>query len=106
MDPGSDSQYLSRQYVDAILDAGGIPVIIPLLEKPSSIRGLAQSLDGIPLTGSSSDIDPQEYGSDREPVCGPVQPLRDQTDFQLLDIALKRKRPVLGICFGLQSLNV
>jgi putative glutamine amidotransferase len=106
MDPGTDTQYLSRDYADAILDAGGIPVIIPLLEKPGAIRGLAQTLDGILLTGSSSDVDPQEYDAEREPACGPVQPLRDATDFQLLDIALNRKKPVLGICFGMQSMNV
>ena len=106
MDPGGDNQYLSRQYADAILGAGGIPVIIPLLEKPSVIRGLADTLDGVLLTGSSSDIDPRKYGADRESQCGPVQPLRDQTDFQLLDIALSAKKPVLGICFGMQSLNV
>jgi putative glutamine amidotransferase len=106
MDPGTDTQYLSRHYADAILDAGGIPVIIPLLEKPGAIRGLAETLDGILLTGSSSDVDPQEYGAEREPACGPVQPLRDATDFQLLDIALKSKKPVLGICFGMQSVNV
>jgi putative glutamine amidotransferase len=106
MDPGTDTQYLSRHYADAILDAGGIPVIIPLLENPSAIRSLAETLDGILLTGSSSDVDPREYGADREPACGPVQPLRDATDFQLLDIALNRKKPVLGICFGMQSVNV
>lgn len=106
MDPGTDTQYLSRHYADAILDAGGIPVIIPLLEKPSALRSLAETLDGILLTGSSSDVDPQAYGAEREPACGPVQPLRDATDFQLLDVALNRKKPVLGICFGMQSVNV
>ena len=106
MDPGADNQYLSRQYADAILGAGGIPVIIPLLEKPSVIRGLTDTLDGVLLTGSSSDVDPRKYGADREPQCGPVQPLRDETDFQLLDIALSTRKPVLGICFGMQSLNV
>lgn len=106
MDPGTDSQYLSRQYADAISAAGGTPVILPLLERPSAIRRLAESLDGILLTGSSSDVDPERYGERRETGCGPVQPLRDKTDFMLLEVALKNKKPVLAICYGMQSLNV
>ena len=106
MDPGTDSQYLSRQYADAVSAAGGIPVILPLLDDPRTIQHLVENLDGILLTGSSSDIDPCKYGVTREPACGPVQPLRDETDFMLLEVALKRKKPVLAICFGMQSLNV
>ncbi len=106
MDPGTDRQYLSRQYMDAIHAAGGIPVILPLLENPQAIRELAKGLDGVLLTGSSSDVDPQRYGVARESGCGPIQPLRDETDFVLLDVVFKHKKPLLGICFGMQSLNV
>ena len=79
MDPGTDCQYLSRQYMDAIHAAGGIPVILPLLENPQAIREIAKGLDGVLLTGSSSDVDPQRYGVARESGCGPTQPLRDET---------------------------
>ncbi len=106
MDPGRENQYLSRKYGDAILRAGGIPIIVPLSEDDGSIRSLAASLDGILLTGSDSDIDPARYGASREPRCGPAQPLRDQTDFAMLETAFEQRIPLLGICFGLQSLNV
>ena len=106
MDPGTDIQYLSRQYMDAIQAAGGIPVIVPLLENPQAIREIAKRLDGVLLTGSSSDVNPQRYGVARESGCGPTQPLRDETDFVLLDVVFKHKKPLLGICFGMQSLNV
>jgi len=106
MDPGSDKQYLNRNYADAIASAGGVPVIFPLLENPAQIRIVAEEVDGILLPGSSSDIDPGRYRARREKGCGPVQPLRDETDLALLDIAFKRKIPVFGICFGMQSLNV
>ncbi len=106
MDPGTDIQYLSRQYMDAIQAAGGIPVIVPLLENPQAIREIAKRLDGVLLTGSSSDVNPQRYGVARESGCGPIQPLRDETDFVLLDVVFKHKKPLLGICFGMQSLNV
>jgi putative glutamine amidotransferase len=106
MDPGKDNQYLSRHYADAISLAGGAPVIIPLLEDPEVLRPMLESLDGVLLTGSNSDVDPLLYGADRLPECGPVQKLRDRTDFLLLDFAHDRGKPILAICFGLQSLNV
>jgi putative glutamine amidotransferase len=106
MDPGKDRQYLSRHYADAVQAAGGTPVILPLLEDPGSLRPMVDRLDGVLLTGSASDVDPARYGAPRKPECGPVQPLRDTTDFFLLEAAFGRKIPVMAICFGLQSLNV
>jgi putative glutamine amidotransferase len=106
MDPGTDIQYLSRQYGDAVAAAGGVPVLLPLLEGPEALRPLAGELDGILLTGSSSDVDPTCYGAVPEPACGGVQPLRDRLDFFLLEEAFARRQPVLAICFGMQSLNV
>ncbi len=81
-------------------------MVIPLLEKPETLRPLVECLDGILLTGSNSDVDPGRYGAEREKECGRVQPLRDNTDFFLLEAACRKKIPVLSICFGLQSLNV
>lgn len=106
MDPGKDRQYLSRHYADSIQAAGGTPVILPLLEDPGSLRPVVDRLNGVLLTGSNSDVDPARYGAQRIPECGPAQPLRDKTDFFLLEAAFERKIPVMAICFGLQSLNV
>ncbi len=106
MDPGQTREHLSRSYSDAVLDAGGLPVIIPLVDTPRSLTPFAAGLDGILLTGSGSDVDPACYSAAREPVCGPVQPLRDRTDFMLLEAAGEHSIPVLAICFGMQSLNV
>ena len=106
MDNGKDSQYLSRHYGDAVAGSGGIPVILPLLEEPALLAGLVGTLDGVVLTGSSSDVDPARYGATKSPECGPVQQLRDRTDFFLLEQAFAHRLPVLAICYGLQSLNV
>src|SRR5438093_2030649 len=106
MDPGADSHYLSRQYADAVAAAGGVPLIFPLLEKPAHLLKAVEQIDGILLTGSASDIDPKRYGANRETGCGPVQPLRDETDFALLEVAFEKRIPVFGICFGMQSVNV
>jgi len=106
LDPGSDRQYLSRQYSDAIAAVGGMPLILPLLAPASSLRLLTERLDGILLTGSSSDVDPALYAAARMGVCGPAQPLRDQMDFFLLETSLRRRIPLLAVCYGIQSLNV
>jgi putative glutamine amidotransferase len=106
MDPGGERQYLNRQYADAVAAAGGIPIILPLLETHESLSALTDNLDGILLTGSNSDIEPAHYQENRLECCGSSQPLRDKMDFFLLNIALRRKIPVLAICFGIQSLNV
>ncbi len=106
MDIGKNTQYLNRAYTDAIATAGGIPVIIPLVEASAGIRSLVEDLDGILLTGSACDVEPKHYGATPDPQLGPVQPLRDMTDFALLEEALKGRMPLLAICFGMQSLNV
>ena len=106
IDPGSDRQYLSRHYSDAIAAAGGVPIVIPLISAAEFVEKLVGMLDGILLTGSNSDVDPELYHESRSDACGPVQPLRDQLDFLLLESAFKRKIPILAICYGIQSLNV
>jgi putative glutamine amidotransferase len=106
MDSDSDRQYLSRFYSDAVASSGGIPIIIPLLAGPQSYQSIVDDLDGILLPGSASDLDPSLYGASRSSACGPTHPLRDQMDFFLLETAVKHRIPVLGICYGIQSLNV
>lgn len=106
LEPENNRYSLSRQYTDAILAAGGIPVIIPLMEDANPIGGLVARLDGILLPGSGSDVDPARYGARKEERCGTIQPLRDRTDFFLLELACRRGMPVLAICYGIQSLNV
>jgi putative glutamine amidotransferase len=105
MDPDDEKQYLSRQYTNAIIAAGGVPIIIPLSTSAESVLPLTERLDGILLTGNRSDLDPALYDTSRLEACGPIQPLRDSLDFFLLNAAMKRRIPVLAICFGIQSLN-
>jgi putative glutamine amidotransferase len=98
--------YLKRYYAEAIEASGGAPVHIPLIPSRKYLGPLAGQLAGLLLTGSNSDLDPVFYGEEPHPKLGTVTPERDNTDMILLEIAEERKLPVLGICFGLQSLNV
>lgn len=96
--------YLPSDYTRAVAAAGGIPVQIPLI--PGIVEDLASRLDAFVLCGSPSDVDPARYGQPRHPEVKTVHPDRDETDWRVLDHAFRNKKPVLGICFGMQSLNV
>src|ERR1051326_6833789 len=102
------SEYIGqiRHYLDAILWAGGLPLMIPTVNDPDIVRAYAQRIDGVLLPGSPTDVDPQRYGAEPHPKLGKLYSDRDMTDFTLLDESEKRNKPVLGICFGVQSLNV
>ncbi len=98
--------YLQREYSEAVWDAGGLPVLIPLIADQEYTRELVARLDGILLSGSSSDVDPARYGQPRQPDCGPAHAERDAVDLSLIRLALETHKPLLGICFGTQAMNV
>ena len=93
-------------YARAITLSGGDPVAIPLDLPEPTLRELIASCDGVVLPGSPADVDPALYGADRDPATAAADPAREAVDFLLLDEAEKHRKPILGICFGVQSLNV
>jgi putative glutamine amidotransferase len=102
----SDRFYLSRHYSEAVEAAGGAPVHISLISKSDYVESVVESLDGILLPGSDSDVDPLRYGQQPHPNLGSVHPVKDETDLLLIDAAERRGIPLFGICFGMQVLNV
>lgn len=109
MPHSTDREYGERaipQYERAVLLAGGEPVRIPLDRTPAEIRTLVEHCDGVLLPGSNADIDPGRFRQERSPHTAKADPRRDDVDTLLLDDAYARRKPVLGICYGLQSLNV
>lgn len=101
-----DTFYLRRYYAEAVEATGGAPLYIPLIPNREYLNALGERLDGLLLSGSNSDVDPAHYGEEPHPRLGAVIPERDSVDLLLLEVAERRKLPVLGICFGMQSLNV
>jgi putative glutamine amidotransferase len=81
-------------------------VAIEIGAAAAEIRAQVESCDGILLPGSPADVDPALYGAERDPASAPADAAREAADYLLLDHAEKYGKPVLGICFGVQSLNV
>ena len=102
----TDRFYLSRHYSEAVEAVGGLPVHIPLIPSADYVAGVLDSLDGVLLPGSDSDVDPLRYGQEPHPQLGTVHPLKDETDLLVLAEIEKRAMPLFAICFGVQALNV
>src|ERR1041384_5224513 len=104
-----DREYSTRAfpaYLNALEAAGAEPVIIPLTSTPEEIARMITSCSAVLLPGSKADVDPQKYNSPKQPETTPADPLRDAADELLLQDAYNLHKPVFGICYGLQSLNV
>ena len=89
-------------YARSVLAAGGIPVNIPF---DVDLEKLIGRLDGVLLTGGT-DVDPQVYGEEQHPEVLSIEPERDGLEIDLYRLALANDVPVLGICRGLQLMNV
>jgi putative glutamine amidotransferase len=94
------------QYAEAVTRAGGEPIEIPLDASPRETADLIGTCHGVLLPGSPADVNPQKYGHEQIPECNPADPARENVDELLLQDAHNLYKPLLGICFGTQSLNV
>jgi putative glutamine amidotransferase len=104
-----DREYAERsipQYERAVELAGGVPVRIPLDRPPAEVTKIVEHCDGVLLPGSNADVDPSSFGAPRSPHTAAADSRRDAVDELLLRDAYELRKPVLGICYGLQSLNV
>lgn len=92
-------------YVDAVVKAGGIPMLLPCSRQPELLDALLRQADALILTGGE-DLHPLLFGEEPIRQLGGVKPHRDVYDLLLLRIALRQGVPVLGICRGEQCCNV
>jgi len=107
--PHSDQEYANRslpQYERAVEMAGGEPVRIPLDGPPKEAIKLIERCNGVLLPGSRADVDPAKYHAAPDPRTNPADAQRDIADELLLQHAYSTRKPIFGICYGLQILNV
>jgi len=98
-----DRAFAFMTYVDAVRRAGALPVVIP--PQSENAADVVERLDGLLLAGGE-DCDPSEYGEERHPSCAPMDHRRQSNDVALARVARERGIPTLGICLGLQVMNV
>lgn len=101
----SDGSAVNRTYTESVIQAGGIPLMIPVTTDSLLLREIVSRLDGLILTGGE-DIHPSYYHEDPIPQLGRVDSLRDVYDLCLIHLAVQRNVPLLGICRGEQLVNV
>jgi putative glutamine amidotransferase len=104
-----DLEYSGRAlpaYLRAVEAAGGEPIVVPLQSSPEEIARLITSCAAILLPGSKADVDPQKFNAEPHSETNRADPPRDAADELLLQDAYNLRKPVFGICYGLQSLNV
>lgn len=102
---GQGMMYVNRDYIQSVLRAGAAPAVLPLTEDEHVQIALLTRLDGLLLSGGP-DVDPVLYGEEKLPCCGEILAVRDAMELSLFRKALKIGLPVLGICRGLQVMNV
>ena len=97
---------LPRSYVDVVGGAGGLPVLLPPDPTGADLPGeVLDGVDALILTGGS-DIDPSSYGADPHPATVRTRPERDRFEIALAGAAVERDIPLLGVCRGMEVLNV
>jgi gamma-glutamyl-gamma-aminobutyrate hydrolase PuuD len=102
--PGErDRAFVFATYVDSLRRAGAIPVLIP--PQPENAADIVEELDGILLAGGD-DCDPALYGEDRHPTVETMDTRRQDNDLSLARAARERGIPTLGICLGVQMMNI
>lgn len=96
---------IADAYVQAVQRAGGVPLLIPIMEDSATLELAVRQIDGLLLSGGA-DIDPSYFNEEAIPELGDVDSKRDFYDYTLIELARRYQIPILGICRGMQVLNV
>lgn len=92
-------------FFNAVREAGGVPVLLPLFSEVSDVEEILDRFDGFLYPGGP-DINPLLFGEETMPECGNIIPERDRIELELMPAILKSGKPVFGVCRGIQSMNV
>lgn len=100
------SWVMNQRYLLAVSVVGAVPIMVPLYDDDlDTLREIYDRLDGVLIPGGV-DMNPTAYGEKKSELCGALDPARDRVELQLVRWAVADKKPVLGLCRGLQVINV
>lgn len=99
------SVVMNQRYFHAVAAAGAAPVLIPLVDETETLRAIYERMDGVLIPGGV-DVDPAMFGEAPHERLGRIDPARDRVEIQLVKWAVDDGKPVLGLCRGLQVINV
>lgn len=102
---GADRTGVNAAYTRAVLAAGGLPLILPSLTPGDAADAILEAIDGVVFTGGE-DVGPDRYGTERHALTGVADAQRDSFELALFAAARRRGVPILGICRGMQLINV
>ena len=105
VDIQKESYWMLPGYMNGILEAGGLPVMLPLTRDPEALDEIAGSYDGFLFPGGQ-DVTPALYGQEKSEKCGETCEILDEMSKGLFERIFGTGKPILGICRGLQLLNV
>ena len=97
--------WIGPDYMNSVSRAGGIPVLLPVTDSDEELEAIAHRFDGFLFTGGP-DVEPALYGQQKEAFCGDICPERDNMELKLFRLAFDLGKPILGICRGIQLINV
>lgn len=105
LDKNNDNLWINHMYFDGLIKAGAIPYLLPLTDDPEDLELFCHQFDGFLFTGGQ-DVEPSLYGEEKLPQCGYQAPRRDAQELWMLRRLLELDKPVLGICRGVQMMDV
>ncbi len=102
---GRERAFVGQDYIQAISRAGGIPIILPIVNEEESIIKHLGLIDGLILSGGY-DVHPHYFGEEPHALLDACYPDRDEYEIKLARLTRQSRKPILGICRGLQLMNV
>ncbi len=104
--PDENVLFMWDYYLSALFEAGALPVLLPFTDARGAIRSMVDRFDGFLLAPGNFDLPPELFGEERKPWLGPVKLEVSRFECELVRIAAKKDVPMLGICGGMQTINV
>lgn len=99
IDNEKHTHFINADNIHVISEAGGVPIILPYVDKKDEIEQIANMIDGLYLTGGN-DIDPTLFHEEPHPELGVINPIRDYYEVAIIERMLEMNKPVLAICRG------